>query len=94
MIARPDLTAESTEVLNNPNDFYVDIYGKVNEIEGDEERILFGTVANPSKQLLEDPEERLWKEAERDAMRAVDPELNPHLKVMNTLIDAFEKTRK
>lgn len=94
MKARPELTIESTIVKSNPNDFYVDPYGKVNEIEDDEERILFGTVANPSTQLLEDPEERLWKQAEQEAIRACDPELNPHLKAMNILIDALEKTRK
>lgn len=48
MKARPDLKHDSSTVLSSPNNYYIDPDGKVNEIEDDDERILFGTVANPS----------------------------------------------
>lgn len=57
MKARPDLKPSDSTVLSSPHDYYVDEYGQVNEIEDDEERILFGTVANPSVVLHTDPEE-------------------------------------
>lgn len=99
MKTRPELTVYSPEVKSNSNGFYIDSQGRVNELEDDEERILFGTLANPNVKKLNnpppfDPEEQLWKEAERDAMRAMDTELNPHLKMLNILADVFEKIKK
>jgi len=94
MISKPELTLDSPEVKSSPNNFYADPQGRVSELEDDEEHILFGTVEHPSHNLVEDPEERLWREAERDMMRACDPELNPHLKIFNALFGVLEKTRK
>lgn len=47
MKACPKWDANSPVVLSSPNNYYVDPDGRVNEIEDNEERILFGTVENP-----------------------------------------------
>ncbi|KKM17267.1 hypothetical protein LCGC14_1677510 [marine sediment metagenome] len=94
MKARPDLEPDSSMVLSSPNDYYIDPDGKVNEIEDDEERILFGTVANPSIQMQEEPEsaeDKFWKQATEDTRVTSDPQLNPHLKALDAIIDVLEK---
>lgn len=48
MKIRSDLEPKSSIVLSSPGDYYIDPDGKVNQIEDDAERVLFGTVANPS----------------------------------------------
>ena len=48
MKVRTDLNATDAIVANSPNDYYVDTLGRVNEVENDSDRIVFGTVANPS----------------------------------------------
>lgn len=50
MKARLDLTAKSSEVMSSPDKYYVDESGRVNELEDDEEQILFGTIQNPIKE--------------------------------------------
>ena len=103
MKARPDLTPNHTVVLSNPNDFYVDSKGRVNEIEDDEERILFGTVANPkpseecfwvdwapqADSIQNDAERRFYAECEEDVKRASDPATNPHLMAVETVFKAL-----
>ena len=94
MKARPDLEPDSPTVLSSPNNYYIDPDGKVNEIEDDEERILFGTVANSSIQIheeLESAEDRFWKQTTEDTRVACDPQLNPHLKALDAIIDVLEK---
>ena len=94
MKARPDLESDSSTVLSSPNNYYIDPDGKVNEIEDDEERILFGTVAITSAQIHEEPEsaeDRFWKQAVEDVRVACDPQLNPHLKALNAVIDVLDK---
>jgi len=103
MKARPDLTPEDTVVLSNPNDYYVDPEGLVNQLEDDEERILFGTVANPKPsgddftvdwapnayKFQNDVERRFYAECERDVQRAMNPETNPHLAAVNAIFSTL-----
>jgi len=100
MKARPDLNPRDAEVLSNPDNYYVDSQGHVNELEDDEERILFGTVGHPKPEPEKwfreppvTPEDRLWTEAERDVLRAMNPDTNPHLKAVEALIGILESSR-
>jgi len=91
MKARPDLTPDHTVVLSSPNDYYIDPQGLVNELEDDEERILFGTVANPRREE-EPPADVLadfYAQCEEDVRRACNPATNPHLVAVNTIMEAL-----
>jgi hypothetical protein len=94
MKARVDLKPNSPTVLSNPNDYYIDPYGRVNELENDEERILFGTVAHLSAQARwfdETSEEKLWEQATKETRIAGDPQSNPHLRAINSIIEILDK---
>ena len=109
MKARFDLEPKDIEVLNNPDNYYIDSQGRVNELEDDAERILFGSVAKPPPleglapvitrtnewldHLRLKTEKEFWRQAEHEARLACEPSTNPHLMAVNAIINILENKK-
>ncbi len=80
MKARLDLEPKDIEVLNNPYNYYIDSQGRVNELEDDEERMLFGTIAE-------------GRQVEHEIRLACEAYKNPHLLAIDAMVDILEKNK-